>query len=73
MYETMVSGEFPDEICGDCGKKGCSHYYRGFSVPGTKEAFFCGLCGRERIERGKKGEKQKPLGFRRLKEVQNGI
>ena len=57
-----IRGNFPDEECSDCGKKGCVVKHWGPLVPPGEVAFLCVTCLHLRSESSKKKEEPKPLG-----------
>ena len=59
MPDTM-RGDFPDEICSDCGEKGCVFKHWGPLVPEEDMGSFCGYCW---TRRDKLGSLRIPLGF----------
>jgi hypothetical protein len=53
-------GDFPNEICSDCGEKGCIFKHWGPLVPEGKIGSFCGYCW---TRRNKSESHRIPLGF----------
>jgi len=47
MPDTL-RGDFSNQHCGDCGKKGCTFYHFGPLVPPGKTMFFCDDCWAKR-------------------------
>jgi len=56
--------DFADEICNDCGIKGCAICHWGDLVPPERIGHFCEFCWSQRVEAGKKGEPPKHLGVK---------
>lgn len=63
MHDTEI-GNFPDEICSDCGEKGVIFKHSGPLVPQGQTGFFCAFCWLKRQERKERGEPQLPLGVK---------
>jgi len=59
-----VRGDFPDEICSDCGEQGCAFRHWGRLVPEGKVGHFCAFCWNERMDSSERGEPPKPLGVK---------
>lgn len=57
-------GNYPDEICSDCGEKGCTFKHWGPLVPEGETGVFCTFCWNEREDAHEKGEPAKPLGVK---------
>ena len=47
MADTIL-GDFPDSICSDCGKKGCTYKHWGPLAPDGKS--FCLECWHKRVD-----------------------
>jgi hypothetical protein len=59
-----IRGNFPDEICSDCGKKGVIFHHWGSRVPEGTTAKLCVYCWDRRAHNEFNGEKPKPLGVK---------
>lgn len=57
-----VRGDFSNEECSDCGKKGCVVKHWGPLVPPGEVAYLCDPCLSLRNNSYEKGEDPKPLG-----------
>ena len=60
---TTVRQSFPNELCADCGHKGCTVHHSGSAVPAGVSAYFCQTCWNRRYMYRFELHEAMPLGY----------